>query len=98
MSKEHSPAPWYIQRVEGTPLYYIISDGPDNRYVVAKTGQIGNCKADAQLIARAPELLAENAALRSSLQAVADYLRDKPATDMPAEVAEIILKFQNESL
>lgn len=44
----------------------------------------------------AGELLAENAALRSSLQAVCDYLRDKPATDMPPDVAEIIQKYQNE--
>lgn len=66
----HTPGPWKIEQCEYDELYVNTYIGPammaiDNDADAQKTERYREAMANAALIARAPELAAENAALRA---------------------------------
>jgi hypothetical protein len=69
---EHTPGPWYVQELErGTQIIYandgatVICEGPDS--MKYPTSYRAWSKANARLIAAAPELARENAELREQV-------------------------------
>ena len=86
----HTPEPWIAlnDNAVGTPKhndpYAFIERRNDDGYVVALS------KADAQLIADAPKLLAEVKRLREEILYFAEYLEDKVTPYMTNDMHEVV--------
>lgn len=70
--EQHTPGPWKIKKVHNDTLRSIVRyevRNEDNNYLVANVNPgMSDHEANAELIARAPDLLSENATLKGELE------------------------------
>ena len=69
----YTPGPWVIDRPKPSEVHVLGYEDGGSRLVLVAACET---EADARLIARAPELLAENRQLRFALQRARDHLVD----------------------
>jgi hypothetical protein len=95
MNNKHTPAPWEVSKhatPEYAPQYGVYSDGARNDHVIV-TGR--QCKADAALIAAAPELLRSVKALSNWMREHTSPTQSDTPHDILVEAVELIKTIEN---